>query len=253
MYAVERQRWLVDHARDAGRLDVNQAADSLGVARETVRRDLGLLERNGLVRRVHGGAIPIDRLGFEGPLHARTTERREAKHKIAKHALGLVGAAESVYIDEGSTCQVLADFLTPTRPLTVVTNALPVATVMAAKPEVSVMVLGGRVRSATLGTTEHWALRMLEDLVIDLAFLGTNGITVDHGLTAPDSTVAAVKTQALAQSRAAVLLCDGAKFGADSSYRFARADQLRAVVTDRSAPSRLLRRLRETGPEVVVV
>ena len=253
MYAVERQQWLVERAREVGRLDVNEVAAKLDVARETVRRDLHILERQGLVRRVHGGAIPVERLGFEGPLEARRVDRSEVKARIADHAVALVGSAESVYIDEGSTCQAFAESFLPLRPVTVVTNALPVAMLLSARPQVSVIMLGGKVRARTLGTIDHWALRMLQDLVIDLAFVGTNGITLDRGLTCPDAAVAAVKSTVLAQSRQTILLCDGAKFGVDSSYRFADVHGLDGIVTDRSAGDGTLRRLRHTGVEVVVV
>lgn len=253
MYAVERQQWLVEHARDFGRLDVNVVAKELEVARETVRRDLRILERQGLVRRVHGGAIPVERLGFEGALEARRIDRSEAKARIAQHASSMLGSAETVYIDEGSTCQALAEQFSPVRPLTVITNALPVAMLMAPKPHVSVVLLGGHVRARTLGTIDHWAVRMLQDLVIDLAFLGTNGITLDRGLTCPDAAVAAVKSEAVRQSRESVLLCDGAKFGVDSSYRFAAVSSVSAIVTDRSVRESTLKKLRGSGVEVVVV
>lgn len=250
---MERQQWLVEHAREVGRLDVNEVAAKLDVARETVRRDLRILERQGLVRRVHGGAIPVERLGFEGALETRRVDRSETKARIAEHALAMVGSAESVYIDEGSTCQAFAEHLVPVRPLTVITNALPVAMLMSPKPHVGVILLGGHVRSRTLGTIDHWALRMLEDLVIDLAFLGTNGITLDRGLTCPDAAVAAVKSEAIGRSREAILLCDGAKFGVDSSYRFGEVRDLRTIVTDRSAGEGTLRKMRGSGVEVVVV
>lgn len=253
MYAVERQQWLVEHARTDGRLDVNAVADELAVARETVRRDLAVLERHGLVRRVHGGAIPVERIGFEGALATRTVDRHDEKARIAEYAVGMVGTAESLYIDEGSTCQAFADRLVPSRPITVVTNSLPVATVLSGRPLATVLLLGGQVRGRTLATIDHWALRMLDDIVIDTAFLGTNGITAERGLTCPDASVAAVKSRAVAQSRSAVLLSDGTKFGADSSYRFTDIRRLSAIVTDRSAGDGALRRIRRAGVEVVVV
>lgn len=193
LYAYERRRWLVDQARQAGRIDVAEVARELTVAKETVRRDLTALEAEGLLRRVHGGAIPVERLGFEGTLALRNTSRTDEKGRIADHAIGLVGTAESVYIDEGSTTQAFAERLTPRRPLTVVTNSLPIALVMAPREAVSVVLIGGRVRGKTLGTIDHWALRMLEDFVFDLCVMGTNGLTMERGATCPDAAVAAVK------------------------------------------------------------
>ncbi|GAA4720718.1 DeoR/GlpR family DNA-binding transcription regulator [Phytohabitans rumicis] len=251
MYAVERQRWLVEHARTTGRIDVNEVAQQLDVAPETVRRDLNTLERHGLVRRVHGGAIPVERLGFENELVNRATTRQEEKGQIARAALNHLDNAESIYVDEGTTAAMLAELLEPKRPMTVVTSALPVACQLAARPMLTVLSLGGRVRGHTLGAVDQWAVRMLEDLVIDLAVIGTNGITVAHGLTCPDAAVAAVKRRAIASSRRSILLADHSKFGVDSSVRFADVREMDLVITDRATVDAQLRPLRRLGVEVV--
>jgi DeoR family fructose operon transcriptional repressor len=253
MYAVERRRWLVDHARQNGRIDVGDVARLLDVARETVRRDLNALESEGLLRRVHGGAVPVERLGFEGKLSLRNHSRQDVKARIADHATTLLHAAELIYIDEGSTCQAFADRLAPSRPMTVVTNALPVATILAPRENVDVVVVGGRIRSHTMAAIDHWAVRMVEDFVFDLSVMGTNAITLDRGLTCPDAAVAAVKARAVVSSRRVILLADGTKFGADSSYRFAQVRDLTTIVTDRSAGDGPLRRIRGIGVEAVVV
>jgi DeoR family fructose operon transcriptional repressor len=253
LYAYERRRWLVDQARQAGRIDVAEVARALTVAKETVRRDLTALESEGLLRRVHGGAIPVERLGFEGTLTLRNSSRPDEKGRIADYAIGLLGTAESVYIDEGSTTQAFAERLHPRRALTVVTNSVPVALLMAPREHVTVILIGGRVRGKTLGTIEHWAIRMLEDFVFDLSVMGTNGLTVERGLTCPDAGVAAVKARAVMSSRRSVLVTDGSKIGSDSSYRFAQVRDLSTIVTDRSASDGQLRRLRTLGVEAVVV
>ena len=253
LYAYERRRWLVDQARLVGRIDVAEVARALTVAKETVRRDLTALESEGLLRRVHGGAIPVERLGFEGTLTLRNSSRPDEKGRIADYAVGLLGTAESVYIDEGSTTQAFAERLNPRRPLTVVTNALPVALLMAPREHVTVIVIGGKVRGKTLGTIEHWAVRMLDDFVFDLSVMGTNGLTLERGLTCPDASVAAVKAKAVSNSRRSVLLTDGSKIGSDSSYRFAQVRDISTIVTDRSAGDGQLRRLRTLGVEAVAV
>jgi DeoR family fructose operon transcriptional repressor len=253
LYAFERRRWLVDQARQAGRIDVTEVARTLTVAKETVRRDLTVLESEGLLRRVHGGAVPVERLGFEGALSFREGSHQGEKARIAEHAVGLTGTAESIYIDEGSTTQALAERLHPTRPVTVVTNALPIALLLTPRTTITVILIGGRVRSTTLASIDHWALRMIDDFVFDLCFVGTNGITAQRGLTCPSAAVAAVKSRAVAASRRTVLVSDGSKFGADSSYRFADVRQLATVVTGRSASDSAVQRIRALGVETVLV
>jgi DeoR/GlpR family transcriptional regulator of sugar metabolism len=251
VFAEERRQWLVEHARTAGRLDVAEVSDVLNVAVETIRRDLNALESHGLLRRVHGGAIPVERVGFEGALATRAVRMREEKARLAKAAIDLLEDAESIYLDEGSTAQGLVDRLPLDRPLTVVTNALPTAVALAARSNVNLLMLGGRVRGHTLGTVDHWATRMLDDLVIDLAFLGTNGISVERGLTTPDPAVAAVKSAAVSAARRRVLLADRSKFGVDSFCRFARVQDLEAIVTDSEFDADEARAYESLGVRVV--
>lgn len=232
MFPEERRQWLVRRARAEGRIDVAVISDELDVAPETVRRDLNVLESHGLLHRVHGGAIPVERLGFEDALATRAGTMRDEKDRLAKAAVELLEDAESVYLDEGSTAQAIVDSLPLDRSLTVVTNALHTAVALGARPNISLLLLGGRVRPQTLGTVDHWATRMLGDLVVDLAFLGTNGISVNHGLTTPDPAVAAVKSTAVAASRRRVLVADFTKFGVSSFCRFAQVRELEAIVTD---------------------
>src|SRR3954451_88715 len=232
MFPEERRQWLVDRARSEGRLDVAAVSEELSVAVETIRRDLNQLEGHGLLRRVHGGAIPVERVGYEGALAARAAAMSDEKARLAKAAADLLDDAESIYLDEGSTVQWVVERLPGDRPLTVGTNALPPALALAARPNVTLFVLGGRVRNNTLGAVDHWATGMLDDLSIDLAFMGTNGISVARGLTTPDPAVAAVKGSAVAAARRSVLLADRTKFGVDSFCRFARVRDLETIVTD---------------------
>ena len=152
MYAEERQQYVVALARTRGRVDVNELAAELAVTTETVRRDLTLLERQGVLRRVHGGAIPVERLGFEPALAARDGVMTAEKDRIAKAALAELPAEGAILIDAGSTTARLADLLPGDRALTVVTNALPMALTLAARPNLTVLVLGGRVRHGTDAT-----------------------------------------------------------------------------------------------------
>ena len=232
MYAEERRAWLVARARAEGRVDVVAVSDELAVAPETIRRDLKTLEAHGVLRRVHGGALPVEGLGFESALSTRAVSMREEKVRIAKRAVDLLDGAESVYLDEGSTTQAFVDYLPTDRPLTVVTSALPAAVALAGRANVTVLLVGGRVRGRTLAAVDHWATRMLDDLVLDLTLLGTNGVSLEHGLTTPDPAVAAVKAAAVAAARRRILLCDHTKFGLNSFCRFAHVRDLEAVVSD---------------------
>jgi DeoR family fructose operon transcriptional repressor len=127
MYAEERQLWIVERARTGGRVEVAALAEELGVTTETVRRDLTTLERHALLRRVHGGAIPIERLGFDPALSDRDSVLTVEKERIARLALAELPDEGSILLDAGTTTARLAIILPSDRQLVVLTNALPIA------------------------------------------------------------------------------------------------------------------------------
>ncbi|GEB47842.1 MULTISPECIES: DeoR/GlpR family DNA-binding transcription regulator [Streptomyces] len=254
MSAEERQRTIVATARREGAVDVGRLAVDLGVAKETVRRDLRVLESHGLLRRTHGGAYPVESAGFETTLAFRTTMHVPEKRRIAQAAAGMLGDAETVFIDEGFTPQLIAEALPRDRPLTVVTASLPVASSLAAGDgEFTVLLLGGRVRGGTLATVEHWTSKMLAGFVIDLAFVGANGISREHGLTTPDPAVGEVKAQAVRASRRRVFAGLHSKFGAVSFCRFAEVGDFEAIVTSTALPGHEAHRYALRGPQVIRV
>src|SRR3954447_5775096 len=143
----ERRRLILAQARGAGHVAVTEIADELDVAAETVRRDLKVLEEHGLVRRIHGGAYPVEGAGFESNMDHRSGHRVPEKRRIAVAAVENLGDAETVYLDEGFTPQLVADeLLQLQRPLTVVTSSLAAAGLLAPADNMSVILLGGRVR-----------------------------------------------------------------------------------------------------------
>ncbi|MGW4437204.1 DeoR/GlpR family DNA-binding transcription regulator [Streptomyces sp. NPDC004596] len=251
--AEERRREIVRAARATGSVDVSVLATDLGVAKETVRRDLRALEDHGLVRRTHGGAYPVESAGFETTLAFRATSHVPEKRRIAAAAAELLGDAETVFVDEGFTPRLIAESLPAGRPLTVVTASLPVAGALAEAENVSVLLLGGRVRAGTLATVDHWATRMLAGFVIDLAYIGANGISRDHGLTTPDPAVSEVKTQAVRAARRTVFAGVHTKFGAVSFCRFAEIGSLEAIVTSTLLPATEAHRYSLLGPQVIRV
>jgi len=253
MRAEERQHRILAVARQHGRIEVTGIAEDFGVARETIRRDLSELERRGLVRRTHGAAYPVESAGFETDLARRTTLHVEQKRRIAEAAVTLLGEAETVFVDEGYTPQILASLLPADRSLTVVTASLATAAAVAESDNLTVLLLGGRVRARTLATVGSWACAMLAGFVIDLAFLGANGISRELGLTTPDPVVADVKAKALAVSRRRIFMGVHTKFGASSFCRFAEVGDFETIVTDTGLSSTEAHRYSLMGPQVIRV
>ena len=253
MYAEERRQAIARSARSEGRVDVSQLATTYGVTTETIRRDLTVLERQGVLRRVHGGGIPLDRLGFEPEVSARDQVMTAEKERIAKAALEEVPAEGAILLDAGTTTARLAAALPVDRELTVVTNCLPIALQLSAWPRITVLTLGGRVRGRTLAAVDIWAMRALRETYVDVAFLGTNGISPHRGLTTPDPTEAAVKNAMIRSARRAVVLADHTKVGNDHLMRFGDLEDIDTVITDTGLDEHLLRELEGAGPQVRLV
>jgi DeoR family transcriptional regulator, fructose operon transcriptional repressor len=253
MYAEERQQEILQRTRDAGRVDVVTLAEDFGVTMETIRRDLTVLERAGTLRRVHGGAIPVERLGFEPALAARDAVMTAEKERIAKAALAELPADGSIIIDAGSTTGRLVQVLPGDRELTVIVNSPPLATILARRSNINVIMLGGRVRGRTLATVDDWAMQPLARLRVDVAFMATNGISTEVGLTTPDPAEAAMKQSMIGAAQRTVLLVDHTKVGNDYLAKFASLSEISVLITDIGLDSGLAADLAAAGPEVVRV
>lgn len=251
MYAPERHQAILDAARSAGRVEVTALADVFDVTPETIRRDLTVLERRGVLRRVHGGAIPVERLGAELAVPERQDVAGAEKDRIAKTALAELPEAGTLLVDAGTTTARFAELLPTDRELTVVTHALPIAQVVAGRPNVTLHLLGGTVRGRTLAAVGGWAERALAEVFADVAFLGTNALTVERGLTTPDLAEAAVKRALISSARRTVVLADHTKFGRDDFARVADLEAVDTVITDTATDPDLLGEVEAAGPRVV--
>jgi DeoR family fructose operon transcriptional repressor len=237
-----------------GRLSVAAVAEQFGVTTETVRRDFAILERARMLRRVHGGAVPVGALArVEMGLGERTGRLTEQKSAIAKAALDLLpGADGSIIHDGGTTTAALADLLPADRRLVAVTNAVPIAGQLANASGVTLHLLGGRVRGVTQCAVGEAALRELDELRVDVAFLGTNGITADHGFTTPDAAEATVKRAMARAGQRVIVLADSSKLNLETLVRFAAPEDVDVLVTDDSADRETLAALEAAGVEIIV-
>jgi DeoR family transcriptional regulator, fructose operon transcriptional repressor len=246
LYADERKQQLLDVLRLDGRIDAADVAARLKVTGETVRKDLIHLERQGLLRRVHGGAVPVTHLSYEPSVESRTGFLSE-KVRIAKAALAHLPDRGSVLIDAGSTTAQLAELLPGDRELTVYTNTLTVAVQLLTRPLLTVYTLGGRVRPTTFAEVDDWAARALAEINVDVAFLGANGISARRGLTTPDQAEAATKRRMLSCADRRILLADHSKVGAVSGVQYGTLKDIDLVITDSGMTEPQLAELKSAG------
>lgn len=251
MQAEERQQKILSRARTDGRVDVMRLAEEFSVTSETIRRDLTLLERAGTVRRVYGGAVPVGRPAVDAALSARDALMTTEKERIAKTALAEVPEEGAIVIDAGSTTGRLAELLPTDRELTVIVNSLPLATLLTPRASLTVIMLGGRVRRNTFATVDDWLLQPLSQMYVDVAFMGTSGVSLQRGLTTPDPREASFKAAMMASARRSVLLADHTKFGNDSLARFGALSDIDMLITDAGVDDGTAAEIGLAGPRVV--
>lgn len=258
MFAAERYEKIGDLVAAEGRVSVAGLADRFNITQETVRRDLATLESDGVVRRVHGGAVAAaKRSTGELSLTSRQSQHHEQKLRIARKAMDLIPAGSSVVIDAGTTTELLADLLQDWQPpnlednLLVITHAVPIAAKLSNLPALELEMLGGRVRGLTRASVGDSTVKQLENLRPDVAFVGANGIHPDFGFSTPDAQEAAVKSAIVRSARRVVVLADASKLGEETLVRFAALDDVDALITDTAPDGALAEALQQAGMEVV--
>jgi DeoR family fructose operon transcriptional repressor len=254
VYAEERQQAIATLVISEGRASVSDLAQTYEVTTETVRRDLAALDRAGILRRVHGGAVPVRALHVVEPgVVERETTRADHKDRIARAAVEFLPiTGGSVLLDAGTTTGRVAALLPSDRDLVVVTNSVPIAARLAPMPTVSLQLLGGRVRGLTQAAVGEPLLRVLDTLRVDVAFIGTNGISVGHGLSTPDSEEAAVKRAMVRSANYVVVVADSSKVGREDLMSFAPISRVDVLITDSELSAGNRAELGDRGVEVVI-
>ena len=262
MYAVERQQLIERILLDEGRVAVVELARRFDVTTETVRRDLASLEQAGALVRVHGGAVAKDADSTTEPtVLERTQQHGAAKQAIAARALSALpaGFRGSVFIDAGTTTAAIAAALTARlatgterHPAHVeaVTHSLTIAPALAGADGISLTVIGGRIRGVTAAAVGADAVAAISRLRPDIAFVGTNGVSADFGLSTPDPDEASIKSAIIRAARTVVVVADASKLGRELLVTFGSLDDIDVLVTDTEPPAALAAALADSGVEV---
>lgn len=209
-------------------------ARELDVSSETIRRDLAALERDGLAKRVHGGAVSTRALRILEPgLTQRTSTNTDLKARIARAAADLLPPeGGSIALDAGTTISHLVDEIPLDHPLTAITHAIPIAAKLTAIPSVNLHILGGRVRGVTAAAVGQSMIDAVNEMHVDVCFLATNAAGPESGLSTPDGEEAAAKRALVRCATTVVAVFDSSKLAERHVFTFATYDDLDIVVTD---------------------
>lgn len=248
----QRRRLILEAAREHGCVDVGDLAGLLEVAEETVRRDLHALEDHGLVRRTHGGALPVDKPHFETRVTHRSGHLAREKRQIAASCLDELAGWESIFLDQGSTTLAIAEHLVLVEgPMTVVTPSLQIAIVLSDRPRTDVLFLGGRLRGRSLATVGLSATSMLAELRPDVAVMTASGVSLERGVSTADAETAELKRVAISSAGRALFAGDHSKFGTSSFCRYAAVEDFAVIVTDGGLNPSVAAKYRARGVRLV--
>lgn len=228
----DRQEAIYMLALRQGSVDVADLAERYGVTTETIRRDLSDMQSRQLLRRVHGGAVPVERMNHEPLLEARDMVNAEEKLRIATAAVEEVPERGSVIIDSGTTGQRLAQVFPVERDVHVVTNSLITALTLSRRGLQELTVLGGLVRTKRHAMVDDTTRTELQHMVIDVLFLSCDGLSFQHGLTTPYREEHTIKRAMIERARRVVALVDQSKFHNVQMFSFASFDEIDVLVTD---------------------
>lgn len=256
VFAPERQEQIAQLVAEAGRVRVTDLAAQFRVSPVTIRKDLLVLEGDARLIRTHGGAIaPRGSDRPEPAFEVRERLRRDQKSRIGAAAADLVADGDSIVFDASTTALYVARHLKERswHQLTVVTNSIRIALELAGHAGITVLMLGGRVRSEALSVVGPLGDGVFRRVNIQKAFVGTVGLTIDVGLSDAMEEEAQIKRLMVAAAREVYAVADYTKLGRDAAATFCRADQLAGLITDEQAPADLVAALRNLGVDVTLV
>jgi len=250
MKRSERMLSILDMLTASGSLSLAALSDSLQVSPATIRRDLAELEEQLLLRRTHGGARIIE-TEIELPVRLKDTQFREAKRLIARKAAQLIPTGRHVVaLSGGTTTAEVARVLSTRHDFTVVTNSLTIATQVASRQTLQLIMTGGVVRPHSFELVGVLAERSFSAINIGTALLGTDGMSAAGGATTYDETEARTNLAMVSQAERVIVVADGSKIGKATLAQVASTDAINDLVTDSSADAEELERIRETGVRV---
>ena len=250
VHPADRRHRILARVAAEQTIHVAELARELGVSEMTIRRDIGRLERDGFVRQTYGGATAHITRSFDVAFNARALQHSREKRLIGMRTTELMDGARVVYLGIGTTAEQFARYLPHHSEMTIVTASLPIASLLGTRP-VRTVAIGGSVLRDELSCNGPAAIRALERYRFDLAVIGAAGLSARWGITELTDEEAEIQRTAIDRSDRLILMADGSKIGSATNAVVAGAERIDTLITDASASSAELDRLRELGIRVV--
>lgn len=237
-----------------GQVSVNDLSESLGVSSVTIRNDLEQLERKNMLLRARGGAMKISQshVGLDYPLSDKQKKHLPEKKEIGKKAIELIEEGNTIILDSGSTTFEIAKGLGKFEELTVITNAINIASLLADNKNINVIVPGGTLRKNSLSLVGILAEKGFKNYFCDKLFLGVDGLDTSYGLSTPNIEEAHLNQIMIEMSQRVIVVADSSKFNRRGFAFIAPVSKMHTLITDKGIPAEEKTKLEGMGIEVLI-
>ncbi len=249
MLTRKRKSLILDALKRDGQVIAKELSRSLGLSEDTIRRDLRELAAEGLLQRVHGGALPAS--PGVAKLAVRKAIAIEEKTRLSKRAAALIGNGQVVILDGGTTNLQLVNALSANLHATIITHSPSIAAALADHDAIEVIVIGGRLFRHSMVTTGAVALEAIQRLRADLYVMGVTGIHPTEGLTTGDMEEAAIKAALMGRAAETLVVASAEKLGAVSPFSVAAVKEISSLIVSETAPKDILDQIEKQGVSII--
>ena len=249
---AERRKYIIDNITANGFVKVSDLAEELNVTPATIRKDLTILEGQGLLYRAYGSALPTSAQVMDINLNTKRLIHLNQKQRIARRAQELIGENDSIILSAGSTVAVFAEVLKPKGRLYVVTSAVNISMLLGDMINVTVMQLGGILYGNSLCVIGLEAIQSLSNVHCGKVFFGVDGVDPDHGVTCATLEEANLTHKMMEVSGTSIVLADSSKLGVKGFGRICATEDVDVLVTDSGISDQMKKSLESKGVRVIV-
>jgi len=256
MTVEERQSKILGHVAEKGEIKIQEICEMFEISDMTARRDLNDLDRRGLLRRVHGGAVASLGRSYEPPFQSRSTKNEALKKAIGAKASELIFDGDSLALDVGTTTLEVARHLSQKRNLTILTNCLQIANLLVGslslEVEARLIITGGIIRPRELSMIGSITQDVYRSFHTDKAFIGIGGISIENGLTEYNIEDSEIKKILLQNAREKIIVADSSKLGETTFNTVGPLEAVDTIITDSEASPEIVSAIENLGVRVIL-
>lgn len=251
---LQRRDYILQKLKTGASVQVVDISKMFKVSEVTVRRDLEQLEKKNLLLKVRGGAIRLPYKPVSDDLNIREKQEKNLaeKQRIGKAAAALLSPGETIILDSGTTTYEVARNLNQIDNLSIITNAINIASLLVENPKVSVIIPGGYLRHKSSSLVGPGAEAFLKNFYCDKLFLGVDSFNLDKGVSTPDMDEASMNRAMINSAREVIAVFDSSKFERRSFALIAPVTSIHTIVTDDGIPADIKNKLEKLGVKVIV-